>query len=69
MITSLINYKPKGLTKEEIIAEFQNLMSWEQIEVLDELSFLLRKEKVSLKKYSNQELKDELESRKVWEGE
>ena len=70
MITTLFNYKPKGLSKEEILAEIENLFSWEQLEVLDELDYRLsRGGRASLKYYTDQELKDELESRRVWEGE
>ena len=70
MITTLFNYQPKGLSKEEILAEIENLFSWEQLEVLDELNHRLsRGGRASLKYYTNQELKDELESRRVWEGE
>ena len=38
MLTTAVNYKVQGLRKEEVIAEFDNLMPYEQIEVLDELN-------------------------------
>lgn len=40
MLTELFNYKVKGLSKEEIIAEFNNLLSWEKQEVIDELHYV-----------------------------
>ena len=59
MINTLFNYQPKGLTKEEVIAEFNNLMPWEQQEVLEEIN-----QRTSLSFYTTQELKDELSWRK-----
>ena len=53
MINTLFNYQPKGLTKEEVIAEFNNLMPWEQQEVLEEIN-----QGTSLSFYATQELKD-----------
>ena len=70
MITALFNYQPKGLSKEEILAEIENLFSWEQTELLDELNYRVNKGgRASLKYYSTRELKDELEARSAWERE
>ena len=63
MILSLFNYQPKGLNKEEIIAEFENLPSWEQIEVLDELGLRNHGSRISLRSYSIKDLRDELNRR------
>ena len=59
MLITAVNYKVQNLSKEEIIAEFENLASWEQIEVLDELN---RKTKYSraLSRCSTNELYNEL---------
>ena len=62
MLTRAVNYKVQGLRKEEVIAEFDNLIPYEQIEVLDELN---RKTKnhSKLSKCSITELYDEIERR------
>lgn len=62
MLTTAVNYKVQCLRKEEVIAEFDNLMPYEQIEVLDELN---RKTKYSrtLSRCSTNELLNELERR------
>ena len=65
MITALFNYQPKGLSKEEVIAEFENLMSWEKEEVLNELSIHMKKHQICLHNYSIEELCNELDKRGV----
>lgn len=62
MINTLFNYQPKGLTKEEVLAEFNNLMSWEQHELLNEIYYKLRNGCI-VSEFSTYELKEELNRR------
>ena len=39
MLTNIFQYNPKGLTKEEVLAEFLNLQAYEQQEILDYLIY------------------------------
>lgn len=61
MIHALFNYKPKGLTKEEILAEFDNLLAYEQEEVYREIDNKI--ENFCLRHFSTQELREELNRR------
>lgn len=62
MINTLFNYQPKGLTKEEVLAEFNNLMSWEKYELLNEFYYTLRRVNI-VHECSTHELKEELNRR------
>lgn len=62
MINNLFNYQPKGLTKEEVLAEFNNLMSWEQHELLNEIYYNLRNGCI-VSEFSTYDLREELNRR------
>ena len=59
----VIKHEPIGLSKEQVIAEFNNLASWEKQEVYDEMYYELNHEKRPLRMESDKDLRDELERR------
>ena len=59
----IVKHQPIGSSKEQIIAEFDNLAAWEKTEVLDELCRRMRRNVKSLSEFSNRELKTELRDR------
>ena len=59
----VIKHQPMGLSKEQIIAEFENLASWERQEVLDELDYRTRGERRHLRNVDTDSLCRELERR------
>ena len=59
----VIKHEPMGLSKEQVIAEFNNLASWEKQEVYDEMYYELSREKRPLRMESDKDLRDELERR------
>lgn len=59
----VIKHEPIGLSKEQVIAEFNNLASWEKQEVYDEMYYELCREKRHLRMESDKDLRDELERR------
>ena len=63
MLQHLFNYKPKGLSKEQVIAEFESLLSYEKQEVIDELNYKMRGYYSRLSQFSTHELEKELNER------
>ena len=59
----VIKHEPIGLSKEQVIAEFNNLASWEKQEVYDEMYYELCRERIPLRTESDKDLRDELERR------
>ena len=59
----VIKHEPIGLSKEQVIAEFNNLASWEKQEVYDEMYYELSREKRPLRFLEDKVLRDELERR------